>query len=79
MLSAGRRWFSAAACEVAMLTIGPHLRPLQLGGGLSHGAGIGARMCGFFLHRDGSSVMSVDNENAFNSTRHSVVYDSLCL
>ena len=32
-----RRWFSAAACKVAMLTIGPHLRPLQLGGGLSHG------------------------------------------
>ena len=34
-----------------MLTIGPHLRPLQLGGGLSHGAGIGARMGGLFLQR----------------------------
>ena len=74
-----RRWFSAAACKVAMLTIGPHLRPLQLGGGLSHGAGIGARMGGLFLHREGSSVMSVDIENAFNSTRHRVIYDSLCL
>ena len=74
-----RRWFSAAACKVAMLVIGPHLRPLQLGGGLSHGAGIGARMGGLFLHREGSSVMSVDIENAFNSTRHRTIYDSLCL
>ena len=39
------------SCKVAMLTIGPHLRPLQLGGGLSHGAGIDARMSGLFLHR----------------------------
>ena len=54
-------------------------RPLQLGGGLNHGAGIGARMSGLFLHREGSSVMSVDIENAFNSTRHRVIYDSLCL
>ena len=60
-----RRWFSAAACKVAMLTIRPHLRPLQLGGGLSH--------------REGLSVISVDIENAFNSTRHRVIYDSLCL
>ena len=60
-----------------MLAIGPHLRPLQLGGGLSHGAGIGARMGGLFLHREGSSVMSVDIENASNSTRHRVIYDIL--
>ena len=64
---------------VAMLTIGPHLRPLQLGGGLSHGAGIGAWMGGLFLRREGFSVMSVDIENAFNSTRHRVIYDSLRL
>ena len=44
-----RRWFSAAAYKVAMLTIGPHLRPLQLGGGLSYGAGIGARMGGLVI------------------------------
>ena len=31
-----RRWFSAAACKVATLTIGPHLCPLQLGGGEDH-------------------------------------------
>ena len=62
-----------------MLSIGPHLRPLQLGGGLSHGAGIGARMGGSFLLREGFSVMSVDIENAFNSTRHRVIYDALCL
>ena len=70
-----RRWFSAAACKVAMLTKGPHLRRLQLGGGLSHGAGIGARMGGLFLQREVFSVMSVDIENAFDSTR----YDSLHL
>ena len=74
-----RRWFSAAACKVAMLTIGPHLRPLQLGGGLSYGAGIGVRMGGLFLQREGFSIMSVDIENAFNSTRHRVIYDSLRL
>ena len=39
------------SCKVTMLTIGPYLRPLQLGGGLSHGAGIDARMSGLFLHR----------------------------
>ena len=62
-----------------MLTIEPHLRPLQLGGGVSHGAGIGARMGGLFLQREGFSVMSVDIKNAVNSTRHRVIYDSLRL
>ena len=76
---ASRRWFSAAACKVAMLTKGPHLHPLQLGGGLSHSAGIGARMGELFLQREGFSVMSVDIDNAFNSTRHRVIYDSLRL
>ena len=74
-----RQWFRAAASKVAMLMIGPYLRPLQLGGGFSHGAGIGARMGGLFLRREGFSVMSVDIENAFNSTRHRVIYDSLRL
>ena len=62
-----------------MLMIGPHLGPLQFGGGLSHGAGIGVRIGGLFLQREGFSVMSVDIENAFNSTRHRVIYDSLRL
>ena len=59
--------------------MGPHLRSLQLGGGLSHCAGIGARMGGLFLQREGFSVISVDIENAFNSTRYRVIYDSLRL
>ena len=70
---------SAAFFKVAMLTIGPHLRSLQLSGGFSHGAGIGARMGGLFLQREGFSFMSVDIKNAFNSTRHRVIYDSLRL
>ena len=74
-----RRWFSAAACKVAMLTIEPHLCLLQLGGGLSHGAEIGARMGGLFLHREGSLLKLVDIEYAFNSTSHRVIYDSFCL
>ena len=72
-----RRWFSTTACALAMLTIGPKLRPLQLGGGLSHGAGIGARRGGEYFDREGFSVLSVDIENAFNSTRHRVIYDAL--
>lgn len=72
-----RRWFSTTACGVAMRTIGPLLRPLQLGGGLSHGAGIGARRAGEYFQREGFSVLSVDIENAFNSTRHRVIYDAL--
>ena len=62
-----------------MLTIGPLQRLLQLGGGLSHGAGIGARMGGLLLQREVFSVMSVDIKSAFNSTRHRVIYDSLRL
>ena len=47
-----------------------HIAALHLfpGGGLSHGAGIGARMGELFLQREGFSVVSVDIDNAFNST-----------
>lgn len=70
------RLFGAVASGVARLTIGPLLRPIQLGGGLKCGVEFGARLLDAAYKRD-DAVISVDIANAFNTARHRAIWDGL--
>ena len=70
------RLMNATAAALARVIIAPRLRPIQLGGGLRCGVEIGARLLDAAYSRD-DTVISVDITNAFNSTRHRVMWDSL--
>jgi hypothetical protein len=70
------RLMSATAAALARVIIAPTLRPIQLGGGLRCGVEIGARLLDAAYSRD-DTVISVDITNAFNSTRHRVMWDGL--
>ena len=70
------RLMSATAAAIARLVVSPQLRPIQLGGGLKCGVEIGARLLDAAYERD-DCVISVDIANAFNTTRHKVIWDGL--
>ena len=70
------RLMSATAAAIARAVLAPTLRPLQLGGGLKGGVEIGARLLDAAYARD-DCIISVDIANAFNSTRHRRIWDSL--
>jgi hypothetical protein len=61
---------------VARAVIGPKLRPQQLRGGLNCGVKFGARLLNAAHERE-DGIISVDIANAFNTTRHRLIYDGL--
>ena len=70
------RLMSATAAALARAVVSPLLRPIQLGGGLKCGVEIGARLLDAAYCRD-DCIISVDIANAFNTTRHRVIWDAL--
>jgi hypothetical protein len=70
------RLFGAVASGVARAVIGPKLRPQQLGGGLKCGVEFGARLLDAAYERE-DGIISVDIANAFNTTRHRLIWDGL--
>ena len=70
------RLMSATAAAIARIEVAPLLRPIQLGGGLKCGVEIGARLLDAAYARD-DCIISVDIANAFNTTRHRVIWDAL--
>jgi hypothetical protein len=70
------RLFSAAACDVARPLVATSLRPQQLGGGLRGGVEFGARLLDIGYDQ-GDAILSIDVENAFNSARHTNIYQEI--
>jgi hypothetical protein len=70
------RLLGAAACDQACLQVAPFLRPHQVGGGLKGGVEFGARLLNIG-HNQGDTIISIDVENAFNSTRHINVFQEI--
>jgi Reverse transcriptase (RNA-dependent DNA polymerase) len=70
------RLMGAVAAGIARVTVGPLLRPMQLGGGLRCGVEFGARMLDAAYQRE-DAVLSIDIANAFNSARHRPIWDGL--
>ena len=70
------RIFGAVAVAIVRASVGPQLQPLQHGGGLKHGADIGARQLDM-AYFEGDAIVSIDLQNAFNLTRHNVIYEGL--
>ena len=70
------RLFSAAACDIARPLIATSLRPLQLGGGLRGGVEFGSRLLDIGYDQ-GDAILSIDVENAFNSARHTNIFQEI--
>ena len=70
------RLFGAAACDQARLQVAPFLRPHQVGGGLKGGVEFGARLLDIGYNQ-GDTIISIDVENAFNSTRHLNIFQEI--
>ena len=70
------RFVGAVAAGIARVTVGPLLRPMQLGGGLRSGVEFGARLLDAAIAR-GDCVVSIDIKNAFNTARHRPIWNGL--
>ena len=54
----------------------PSMQPLHFGGGIRNGAEIVARV-DTLAYDQGKTILSIDINNAFNTTRHSIIHDGL--